>query len=208
MEHQTPTTANRVTAAALGGALTILLVWLLEMLLELKPDEQVPAQVVVAMTTVTTFFVSLIYSRYPGLFKQPPSQQGFVHPLALALMAVVAMGIVIGCQSQGHRAPETMYERLLIANSYGEYATRTVNDLRRGQVISSGQHQRALNSLQDALDASRTGRVAYQAANLESAQDNLVLAEAAMTVVATLLAPHLPDTPENQAFITRYGGSQ
>lgn len=123
--------------------------------------------------------------------------------LAAGLLLTLLLG---GCVNQPYRAPQTVYESLLVGNAYGEEVTHTVNDLRRGQVISSAMHQEALDYLQKALDTSRTARAAYQAGNWLEAQAGLDRLESSLRMVALLIQPHLPDDPANQAFIIRYAG--
>lgn len=58
-----PNMTNRVTAAGLGGAVAVIGVWLLNLLAGIVP----PAEVVVALTTVSTFGVSAAWSRWGGV---------------------------------------------------------------------------------------------------------------------------------------------
>lgn len=130
-------------------------------------------------------------------------QAGFAHPMAL-LLAVLLAVLMVGCVPQ-HRAPENVYESLLVANKYGELVTHAVNDLRRAAVITHEQHQEALDYLQDALDKSVSGRRAYQLADFSGARTALERTEASLRLAAVLLVPYLPDTPQNESFIRRYG---
>lgn len=140
--------------------------------------------------------------------KAPPQQVGYAHPVLLAILAGIVMLTMGGCQGAGVRAPETPLEGLYLGNKYGEQVTRTVNDLRRNMVISPETHREALDRLQEALDVSRQGRVAYSMGRFSEAMSALDRTEAVLTAVAVLLTPHLPETPENEAFIERYGAVQ
>lgn len=209
MSQQLPQAANRLTAAVIGGSITAIAIWVLE-LLTAGPDGQggivPPAMVTVAMTNIVTLVVGAVYRRFPG-FQPHDGQGGYAHPILLAILAVIVSITMAGCASD-MRKPQTTYEALLVGNKYGEQVTLTVNDLRRNRIISTATHQTALDYLQDALDASRTGRVAYQAGNFSEAQSSLDRTEAILATVAALLAPHLPETPDNEAFVARYGGAQ
>lgn len=194
------TNANRITAATLGGAITVLIVWVLELVARIQP----PAEVVVALTTLVTFFTAAAYRSFPGF--TGGNQSGHAHPAALIVAGLLA-ALLMGCATQ-YRPPETVYESLLIADKYGENMTHAVNDLRRAGVITTEQHQKALDHLQDALDTSRAARQAYQAADWRAAETGLDRTEAALHLVSALLVPVLPETPQNEAFIARYGGDR
>ena len=57
-----PPTSNPITAATLGAALTVVLVWLLNLATALTP----PAEVIVAFTTIVQFAVSIAWSKWGG----------------------------------------------------------------------------------------------------------------------------------------------
>lgn len=207
--HSLPQAADRLSAAVIGGSVSGVLLWLLELATQGADGQGVvpPPYVIIAITNIVTLIVAVLYRRYPGFqaIADGHRQAGKAQPILLAILAAVVVLSLAGCSSMV-RKPETTYEALLIANTYGEQVTLTVNDLRRSALIDNETHQEALDHLQRALNASRAGRVAWHAGNATEAESNLRLTEAAMRGVARLIAPHLPETPENEAFVTRYGG--
>lgn len=137
----------------------------------------------------------------PGANVDPWTQRT---PVFVVVLAVMLVGLA-GCSSAPYRAPTTVYEGLLIADTYGEQVTRAVNDLRRAGVITRDQHQEALDHLQDALNTSRAARAAYQASNWQAAETGLDRTESALRLLSVLLVPYLPEDPANEAFLARYG---
>lgn len=133
--------ANRITAAALGGAITVVLVWLLEMFWSIKPT----AEVVVAMTTIVQAITQAVYSLFRGW--QPKEGQA-QSPWWIALLAVL---VLAGCASMNFNdALGAAYlTRTTLAETITAECGNTVPDgpCVPGSVISTEDKQAAKEAL-------------------------------------------------------------
>jgi hypothetical protein len=65
MRQKTAVPTTKVTAGALAGALSAIVVWILNAFV-MAPEKQIPAEIGMMLTTVLTFLVSYLTPPSPG----------------------------------------------------------------------------------------------------------------------------------------------
>ena len=105
------------------------------------------------------------------------AQRSFCQLLILLLVA--------GCAT-APRAPATMNEALYASARYATVVAKQVNEAYLAQLINKDQQMKALDSVEEAMDAAKAARTAYDAGNFDEAQSKLDVADGILRAVQTL----------------------
>lgn len=182
---------NRITAATLGAAITVALVWILELLAGIKP----PAEVIVALTTIVTALTQLVWSKRPPTAPGTGTQAGFSLPGVLsAIFAGALLAFVLaGCQSGGIRSFSDGVGAAYLAI---DTAADVIYEACRNEVpdgpcapdspIETADKDRAKAALTEALDMLGEARALYQVGSTDLGMERLRQARQLLAVAEAI----------------------